>query len=94
MISVDLMKKAALFAGGVLFGTAGVKILSSKDAKKAYVQATAALLRAKDCVMDTVTTVQENAEDVLAEAKEVNEKRQEEEVYEEETKEQEDEKCE
>ena len=44
MISVDLMKKAALFAGGVLFGTAGVKILSSKDAKKAYVQATAAVL--------------------------------------------------
>ena len=93
MISADLMKKAALFAGGVLFGTAGVKILSSKDAKKAYVQATAAVLRAKDCVMDTVTTVQENAEDVLAEAKEVNEKRQEE-VYDEETEEREDEKCE
>ena len=28
--------KLGLFAGGVLFGTAGVKILSSKDAKKAY----------------------------------------------------------
>ena len=27
--------KIGLFAGGVLFGTAGVKILSSKDAKKA-----------------------------------------------------------
>ena len=93
MISADLMKKAALFAGGVLFGTAGVKILSSKDAKKAYVQATAAILRAKDCVMDTVTTVQENAGDVLAEAKEINEKRQEE-VYDEETEEREDEKCE
>ncbi len=93
MISADLMKKAALFAGGVLFGTAGVKILSSKDAKKAYVQATAAVLRAKDCVMDTVTTVQENAGDVLAEAKEINEKRQEE-VYDEETEEREDEKCE
>ena len=39
MISTELMKKAALFAGGVLFGTAGVKILGSKDAKKAYVQA-------------------------------------------------------
>ena len=77
MIRADLMKKAALFAGGVLFGTAGVKILSSKDAKNTYVQAAAAVLRAKDCVMDTVTTVQENAEDVLAEAKEVNEKRQE-----------------
>ena len=72
MISTELMKKAALFAGGVLFGTAGVKILGSKDAKKAYVQATAAVLRAKDCVMDAVTTVQENAEDVLAEANEIN----------------------
>ena len=62
MIHTELIKKAALFAGGVLFGTAGVKILGSKDAKKAYVQATAAVLRAKDCVMDTVTAVQENAE--------------------------------
>ena len=94
MIRADLMKKAALFAGGVLFGTAGVKILSSKDAKNTYVQAAAAVLRAKDCVMDTVTTVQENAEDVLAEAKEVNEKRQEVEIYSGETEEQEDEKCE
>ena len=94
MIRADLMKKAALFAGGVLFGTAGVKILSSKDAKNTYVQAAAAVLRAKDCVMDTVTTVQENAEDVLAEAKEVNEKRQEEEIYSGETEGQEDEKCE
>ena len=75
MISTELMKKAALFAGGVLFGTAGVKILGSKDAKKAYVQATAAVLRAKDCVMDAVTTVQENAEDVLAEANEINAQR-------------------
>ena len=67
---------------------------NDKDAKNAYVQAAAAVLRAKDCVMDTVTTVQENAEDVLAEAKEVNEKRQEEEIYSGETEEQEDEKCE
>ena len=28
------LKKIGLFAGGVLFGTAGVKVLSSKDAKK------------------------------------------------------------
>lgn len=27
-------KKIALFAGGTLFGTAGVKILASDDAKK------------------------------------------------------------
>lgn len=75
MIKVSDVKKIGLFLGGVLFGTAGIKILSSKDAKKAYVQCTAAALRAKDSVMKTVTTVQENAGDVLAEAKQINEDR-------------------
>lgn len=69
------MKKAGLFAGGVLFGTAGIKLLSSKDAKKLYTNCTAAVLRAKDCVMKTAATVQENAEDILAEAKQINEER-------------------
>ena len=35
MLDVFKMKKLGIFAGGVLFGTAGVKLLSSKDAKKA-----------------------------------------------------------
>lgn len=74
--------KLGLFAGGVLFGTAGVKILSSKDAKKAYTHATAAVLRAKECVMTTATTIKENCDDVLADAKEINEKRAEAEVVE------------
>ena len=67
--------KIGLFAGGVLFGTAGIKLLSSKDAKKAYAHTTAAVLRAKDEVMKTVTTVKENAGDILADAKKINEKR-------------------
>ena len=67
--------KIGLFAGGVLFGTAGIKILSSKDAKKAYTQATAAVLRAKECVMTTVTNVQEGAGDILADAKAINDQR-------------------
>lgn len=75
MISVSTLKKIGLFAGGVLFGTAGVKVLSSRDAKKVYTNCTAAALRAKDCVMKTATTVQENAEDILAEAQQINEKR-------------------
>ena len=75
MFSESLMKKIGIFAGGVLFGTAGVKLLSSKDAKKVYTECTAAALRAKDCVMKTVTTVQENAEDILAEAQQINEER-------------------
>lgn len=68
-------KKIALFAGGTLFGTAGVKILSSDDAKKFYTNCTAAVLRGKSCVMKTATTVQENAEDILADAKAINEER-------------------
>ena len=57
------IKKIGLFAGGVLFGSAGIKALSSKDAKKVYTQGTAAVLRVKDCLMKTATNVQENAED-------------------------------
>ena len=55
------MKHLGLFAAGVLFGTAGLKILSSKDAKKVYSHTTAAVLRAKDCVMQAVTNVREDA---------------------------------
>jgi len=29
------MKRFAMFAAGVLFGTAGIKVLDSKDTKKA-----------------------------------------------------------
>ena len=75
MLDVFKMKKLGIFAGGVLFGTAGVKLLSSKDAKKVYTNCTAAVLRAKDSVMKTASTVQENAEDILAEAKRINEER-------------------
>ena len=64
--------KLGLFAGGVLFGTAGIQILSSQDAKKCYTNATAAVLRAKDSVMETITTVRENCDDILCDAKEIN----------------------
>ena len=64
-----------LFLGGVLFGTAGIKILSSKDAKKAYTHATAAVLRAKDCVMEVATSVKENCGDIYDDAKQINEDR-------------------
>ena len=62
---MSVYTKLACFAGGALFGSFGIKLLSSKDAKKAYVHVTAAGLRMKDSVMGTVTTVQENAADTL-----------------------------
>lgn len=41
-----------------------------------FTNCTAAVLRAKECVMDTVATVQENAEDIYAEAQQINEEEQ------------------
>ena len=68
-----IMKKLGLFAVGVLFGTAGIKLLGSRDAKKVYAHTTAAALRAKEGVMKTVTVVRGGAEDVYADAKTINE---------------------
>ncbi|MCR5627243.1 MAG: DUF6110 family protein [Lachnospiraceae bacterium] len=79
MFDIDL-KKVAIFAGGVLFGSVGVKVLSSKDAKKVYTHCTAAALRAKDCAMETYDKVSENCNDILEDAKALNEKREEEEA--------------
>ena len=67
--------KIALFVGGTLFGSAGIKLLTSKDAKKAYTQTTAAVLRCRDQVMRDVELVQENCADILADAKAINEER-------------------
>ena len=72
---MNCYKNLALFAGGILFGSAGVKLLASKDAKKVYTHAAAAALRMKDSVMQTGTCVQENAADILASAKDINEQR-------------------
>lgn len=69
------MKKIGMFAAGVLFGTAGLKVLGSKDACKVYAHTTAAALRAKDSVMTTVTALREGADDIYADAKAINERR-------------------
>ena len=68
-------KKLGLFAAGALFGSAGIKVLTSKDARKVYTETTAAALRAKECVMTTVTNVREGAGDILADAQEINRQR-------------------
>lgn len=67
--------KLALFFGGALFGSAGLRVLSSKDARKVYTHTTAAVLRCKDEVMKHVDLVQESCSDILADAKQINEER-------------------
>lgn len=69
------LKHTALFIGGLLSGTAGIKLLKSRDARKVYVHTTAAAMRAKDSVMKDVTKFRENCGDIAAEARELNEKK-------------------
>ena len=64
-----------MFLGGALFGSAGLKMLGSRDAKKIYTHVTAAVLRCKDQIVNDVETIQENCSDILADAKAINEAR-------------------
>ena len=72
---MNLTGKLALFVGGTLFGSAGLKLLASRDARKVYTHATAAALRCKAQVMEDVEKVQEGCADILADAKALNEQR-------------------
>lgn len=67
--------KIALFVGGTLFGSAGFKLLGSRDARKVYTHTTAAVLRCRDEIMRTLETVQDNCSDILSDAKAINEER-------------------
>lgn len=59
---------ALLVGGGVLLGTLGVKALTSKPAKKLYVQAVAGGLRAKASYEDIVEQAKAQVDDIVAEA--------------------------
>ena len=64
--------KLGIFFGGLAVGTAGIKMLTSKDAKKFYAHCAAAAIRSKDVVLDTVASAQANCDDILAEAHQIN----------------------
>ena len=54
---MNIYTKLACFVGGALFGSFCVKLLSSKDAKKADVNVTAAGRRMNGSGMGTVNTL-------------------------------------
>lgn len=56
-----MKEKLGYLVGGLLPGTAGKAILTSKDAKNLYTHCTAAVLRGKDAIMETAGAVRENA---------------------------------
>ena len=73
-VNKDKVKSANLFMSGLALGTLGLKVLTSKDARKVYANVVAAGLRAKDSLMQTAEKVQASGGDILAEAKEIAKK--------------------
>ena len=79
-VNKEKVKSANLFAAGLALGTVGLKMLTSKDAKKVYANVVAAGLRAKESVMQTAEIVQASSGSILADAQEINENRRKEEA--------------
>lgn len=79
-IDKNKVKHANLFAAGLALGTVGLKVLTSKDAKKVYANVVAAGIRAKDSIMQTAEKVQASSDSILADAQEINEKRRQDEA--------------
>ncbi|MEG0292171.1 MAG: DUF6110 family protein [Anaerovoracaceae bacterium] len=69
------LKELGIFAAGIIAGTVGLKVLITDEAKKVYAHCTAAGLRTQEYIMETASLVEENVGDILADAKEINEKK-------------------
>lgn len=67
--------KTRFIAYGFLLGTAGVKALTSQEAKDVYTKVTSLGFRCADGLMKTVQTLRENCEDIVADAKAINEEK-------------------
>lgn len=61
-------RNGLLVGAGFLAGTLGLKALTSKTAKKCYVQGMAQGIRAKKCYEDIVEQAKAQVDDIVAEA--------------------------
>ena len=59
------------FLGGTLFGSVGLKALSTKEAKKVYSYVVSYGLDAKDYIMETAEGLKEGWDDIYSEAKDL-----------------------
>ena len=76
MFSESLMKKLGLFCRRCpLRDSRGKDLIQQRCEEGLYGVYGGCASAQRDCVMKTVTTVQENAEDILAEAQQINEER-------------------
>lgn len=67
----DLLKKENLiiFAGGIITGIVGLKLVKTEKARKTVVKTLAHGMMTKDCVVEEYTNIREEAEDICAEAR-------------------------
>jgi hypothetical protein len=61
-------KYAGLVAGGFLIGSAGIKAVTSKTARKFYVWSVSQGLKAKNASLSVIEDAKANLDDVVAEA--------------------------
>lgn len=61
---------------GILLGTVGVKILTSREAKNVYAHMTAAVLHGKDACVKQAQVLKENCDDIYQRAVDIKEKNQ------------------
>lgn len=66
--------KTGLVAGGAVLGLLGERVAKSKLVKKALVKTTAAALRVQKCAAESSASLQAQADDIVAAAKEENQK--------------------
>ncbi len=73
----DWLKKecAICFLAGAAAGVAAFKLVKTEKARKLAVQGIAHGMMAKDCVMEEVSNLREEAEEICSEAREVAKKK-------------------
>ncbi len=64
-------EKGLIFAGGAVVGAVALQFLKSRKARNCAVQGLARGMMLKDCAMETVANIREEAEDIGAEAREL-----------------------
>ena len=69
----SITKTPSVFLGGMAFGTLGLKLLSSTEAKKGYATVLAKAYKAKDSVDEMISNVKQHTDDVAAEARDLYE---------------------
>ncbi|MDO5695778.1 MAG: DUF6110 family protein [Eubacteriales bacterium] len=70
-----MVKSALFFVGGMLFGSAGFKAMGTEEAKKLYVRALALGLRGYDAAARKGQQLQSELDDIVNEAREMNNQR-------------------